>query len=185
MPSINDKLKLEAHNERTIRLWPEGKFLKAYERSAYLFITHVRAYEATRKYVGVVGGDVVSIGFPESVLGALGMPYEKDGTGVVLLHVSVGIDEQQYFLWRDTLPLVNNGTRVSHPREQQAELPVMCAEPQVGHLRSDAEPQVGHLRTSVEALVVGRLRDFSLATATPLECMMLVSELQKMISEKD
>ena len=41
MPSINDKLKAEERNERTVRLWPEGMFFKAYERSAYLFVSQV------------------------------------------------------------------------------------------------------------------------------------------------
>ena len=45
MPTIKDKLKAEERNERTIRLWPEGTFLKAYERSAYLFVKQVRNYE--------------------------------------------------------------------------------------------------------------------------------------------
>lgn len=75
MPTIKDKLKAEERNERTIRLWPEGTFLKAYERSAYLFVKQVRNYEPRRRYVQAVGQDVVSIGFPQSVLGSLGVDH--------------------------------------------------------------------------------------------------------------
>ncbi len=51
MSSITDKLKLETANSQTVRLWPEGTFYKAYERSAYLFVTRLRPYEVKRRYV--------------------------------------------------------------------------------------------------------------------------------------
>ena len=104
MPSIKDKLKAEERNERTVRLWPEGTFFKAYERSAYLFVTQVRQYEVRRQFVKAAGQDVVSTGFPQSVLSKLGVSASDDD-GVKTIRMDTPIDEQQYLLWRDAVPL--------------------------------------------------------------------------------
>ena len=50
MPDISKKLKLESANSQTVRLWPEGTFYKVYERSAYLFVSRLRPYEAKVLY---------------------------------------------------------------------------------------------------------------------------------------
>ena len=151
MPSIIDKLKAEERNERTIRLGPEGTFFKAYERSAYLFVKQVRNYEPRRRYVQAVGQDVVSIGFPQSVLGSLGVDHAPATDGAEIIQLPAALDEQQYLLWRD------------------------------GIGKENVEMEVKPSTPPTDSPVIKRLRVFNLATATPLDCMLLVHELQNMI----
>ena len=150
MPSIKDKLKAEERNERTIRLWPEGTFFKAYERSAYLFIKQVRAYEPRRRYIQAVGQDVVSIGFPQTVLETLGVNHAPATDGAEVIQLQTALDEQQFMLWRD-------------------------------EFKGDEEPVAEAKPDDKSFAVIKRLREFNLATATPMDCMLLVMELQNMI----
>lgn len=62
--SILEILQLEKENTSII-LHKEGVFWKAYERSAYLFVHHIKAYSVQRKYYKNVGQDIVYIGFPQ------------------------------------------------------------------------------------------------------------------------
>lgn len=151
MPTITEKLKAEEHNQRSIRLWPEGLFFVAYERSAYLFLKHVRTYELRRVFYKNIARDVVSIGFPKTVIDQLGLVHvtAHDGTEVITLDTS--LDEQQFLQWRDSSPLSGE--------------------------ESGAEVNNADLSSPV----IQRLREFNLAMATPLDCMMLVSELQTML----
>ncbi|MCM1302261.1 MAG: hypothetical protein NC250_00505 [Alistipes senegalensis] len=55
----------EADNFDRVVLYREGLFWKAYERSAYVLCTQVRAFKPTRKILKTLaGGDIVSVGFP-------------------------------------------------------------------------------------------------------------------------
>lgn len=171
MPSIKEKLKFEERNERTVRLWPEGAFYKAYERSAYLFVSQIRQYELRRRYVDAVGQDVVSTGFPQSVLSKLGVSASDDD-GVKTIRMDTPIDEQQYLLWRDAVPLSTAQPKVA---PQSA--------PQLASVPEPAKPQEP-LIEGAEQEVVSRIRDFNLASATPLDCMLLLSELQKMLADE-
>ena len=154
MPSIKDKLKAEERNERTVRLWPEGTFFKAYERSAYLFVMQVRNYEVRRRFVQAVGQDVVSIGFPQTVLTSLGLQHTSATDGSVEIRLDTPLDEQQYLLWREAQTF-----------------PTPDPSPQRG----------GEYVPPMVSAVADRIRTFNLASATPLDCMLLISELQKMI----
>lgn len=149
MPSITDKLRIEARNERTIRLWPEGSFYKAYERSAYLFVTHLRAYEVKCRYIEAAGQDVVSIGFPQTSLGKLGVTSTEGELGSVTVKLDVSISEQEFLLWREAQ---------SHP----------VAEP---------------IESTAETTVAARIRSLNLASMTPMQSMMLLSELQAILQE--
>jgi len=155
MPSIKEKLKAEERNERTVRLWPEGTFFKAYERSAYLFVTQVRHYEVRRQFVKAAGQDVVSIGFPQTVLASLGLQHEKNVNGTEEIRLDTPLDEQQYLLWREA-----QAYPTPNPSPERG---VECVSP-------------------VVSAVADRIRTFNLATATPMQCMLQLAELQKMLN---
>ena len=38
--------------------------MKAYDESAFMFVTHFKAYQVNRSFVKTVGQDVYSLGFP-------------------------------------------------------------------------------------------------------------------------
>lgn len=166
MPSTAEKLSAEVRNERIIRLWPEGKFFRAYERSAYLFVSQVRAYEVRRSHVQVVGQDVVSIGFPQSVLDTLEMAREQQGDGSVTLQAPAPLDEQAFQQWREGIPMY---VRKREPKGSSDEGPQTLA-------------ATVYQPVAVESEVAGRIRRFNLADATPMQCMLLLSDLQRMLN---
>jgi len=114
----------------------------------------VRNYEVRRRYVQAVGQDVVSIGFPQTVLTSLGLQHTSATDGSVEIRLDTPLDEQQYLLWREAQTY-----------------PTPDPSPQRG----------GEYVPPMVSAVADRIRTFNLASATPLDCMLLVSELQKMI----
>ena len=62
---ISDILDLEQENSDII-LHKEGLFIRVYERSAYLFVKHIKAYNLTKKFYKNVKKEVVYLGFPQS-----------------------------------------------------------------------------------------------------------------------
>ncbi len=160
MPTIKEKLNYEQHNECTIRLWPEGGFYKAYERSAHLFVTCVRPYAVRRKYYKVVGRDVVETGFPQSVLARLGMDVVEH-QGAMLLKVDSCIDEQSYRIWHESVPLQVTATA---PRPERAVAAVQQPMAQLEHQ------------------VAERIRQLNMADMTPMQCMVLLSELSRLLT---
>lgn len=154
MASINDILTAEVRTDRTIRLYPEGSlFFKAYERSAYLFVKHVRAYQVQCKYYKVCNDDVVSIGFPQKTLPSLGCAYVENADGTVSIPVDAKVDEQTFQEWKAYLP--------------------------------KAQPMSvdGTGGEGVEDDVLQLLRQFDLASSTPMEAMLFVSDLQRMLNK--
>ncbi|MDR1808974.1 MAG: hypothetical protein LBR34_01030 [Prevotella sp.] len=61
---ITEKIK---HGNAEIRLYKEGVFWVAYERSAYE-ICKIKPYKSTKKYVKKAAQDVVTVGFPDNAL---------------------------------------------------------------------------------------------------------------------
>jgi len=160
MATILEKITAEEHNERTIRLWPEGSFYKAYERSAYLFVTQLRPYSVRSRYVQAAGRDVLSTGFPQSVLGSLGKRFDKATDGAVVITVDTPVDEQAFLRWRD---------------QHRGQTPVLIPEP-------SSPTRSLSVACAVEQVVASRIRQTNLAAVTPMECMMLLSELQTMLA---
>ncbi len=62
---ISDILELEKENTNII-LHKEGLFIRVYERSAYLFVKHIKTYNLTKKFYKNVKQEVVYLGFPQS-----------------------------------------------------------------------------------------------------------------------
>jgi hypothetical protein len=69
---IEEILALENANDgATIHLVRDRVFWQAWERSAFLFVNHVKPYKITAKFVKKVGGHCVLLGFPNQVLATL------------------------------------------------------------------------------------------------------------------
>jgi hypothetical protein len=73
MASIQEIIKNESSDSKLIHLYREGIFLKGYEQSAYLFITHVKPYQVKTKYFKNAGQWVSSTGFPVHSPAAIAM----------------------------------------------------------------------------------------------------------------
>lgn len=70
MNTIIQILAKEDANSNKIFLYREGIFYKAYERSAYAFVTTVQQFMVKKKLVKCVGREVVSLGFPTDSIGS-------------------------------------------------------------------------------------------------------------------
>lgn len=64
MANLQEILRIESENSDKIHFYREGVFYKAYEQSAYLFVTHVKPFMVKKQFVKSVNREVVSIGFP-------------------------------------------------------------------------------------------------------------------------
>ena len=68
MPKIEDILHLERERKvEELVLFLEGKFWKAYEQSAFV-LTRLYGFKPTKRYIKLIGEEVISVGFPEEAL---------------------------------------------------------------------------------------------------------------------
>lgn len=65
---LSEVLLLESNNNETIHLLKDGLFWRAYDLSAFLFVTHIRKYQLTKKFYKNVNAEIVHLGFPDTVL---------------------------------------------------------------------------------------------------------------------
>ncbi len=65
MPTIKDILQEErSRGGSELVLFLEGKFWKAYEKSAYA-LTQMYNFKPTKRFIKLVGEEVISVGFPQ------------------------------------------------------------------------------------------------------------------------
>ncbi len=189
MDSIIEVVGRENGESREVVLYPEGIFYRAYGYSALRFIRHLRAYQVKKRYYKKLGGEVCYLGFPQSALeGVLaeGCKAERrpDGT-VVVSGPFEALDEQEYEAWVRSVPL--SVVRPRAPAGGGAEAPegrsagsVSAAAQQDAPEGANAE--VADRRSAAEGEVLRRLHAFALESATPIECMLLLSELKKTLN---
>ena len=68
MPKIEEILHYEAEKQSNeVVLFLEGKFWKAYEKSAYV-LTMLYGFKPSKRYVKLVNQDIISVGFPQESL---------------------------------------------------------------------------------------------------------------------
>lgn len=98
---------IESVNHDRIYLFLEGNFWKAYEKSAFAFITQVKAYRPIKKYIKIIAAELVSIGFPFSALEQLGQNLEtaQQTDKRVVLNLSAPIDTEAFEEWKTLLPI--------------------------------------------------------------------------------
>lgn len=107
MAQIKDILQEEQKNDGSfIRLYAEGIFYKAYERSAWTACRVLHPFMVKKRAVRKVGQEVVSIGFPKTSLQkwAGGRRVEDAVDDSVLMHLSeeecVPFDEKEFEEWK-------------------------------------------------------------------------------------
>ena len=96
-------IEFEESNGGVIRLYLEGTFWKAYERSAFAFCTRVKDYKVLRKESKSLGRDILYVGFPtaaaEATLSECMTKQVDERTMDVVL--SYPINEKDFLVWRD------------------------------------------------------------------------------------
>lgn len=160
-------IEIEGNNTQQIHLYREGLFWKAYERSAYAFCVQYRNYKPTKKYVKVIEGELISIGFPTKVLSNL-VP-EGNMTRVseneIVINLAQPIGEEQFVEWKKQTPLttVNASVKKTSGGEQVV--------------------STNARGSSAMDLLAERIVGYNLADHTPMEAMQFICELKEMLKE--
>jgi len=146
-------------------LYKEGVFWIAYEQSAYL-VSQVKTLKPTKKYVKTVGQEVVSVGFPDNALPNVLLSFRliSQNDSQVVAESNVAIELASYEAWKSELPL-----RTTEPLPQ----PLSTREGRSSFSCGEGGGEV--------ISILKKLRIFSLADKTPMECMFFLSDLQKQL----
>lgn len=165
MAQIKDILDEEARNEGAfIRLYAEGIFYKAYERSAWTACRVLHPFMVKKRAVRKVGQEVLSIGFPKTSLTkwAGGRRIEALGDDFVLIHLPdeerVPFDEQEFTAWKSGIALSEGENVTEQPKQEQP------------------------AQTSVEVDICQSIRRFPIENKSPMDCMLFVSELKSRLA---
>lgn len=160
MSNLQAILSSESHNTDKIHFYREGVFYKAYERSAYAFVTRVKPFMVKRLFVKSVNQEVLSIGFPTNSLHsyfASDKITERDNEAEVILDTAIVLAD--FEKWR-------NGIAVTPLKEMPAKTVIT---------------QAMSKAMSNETLIVTKIQTFPIEVKTPLECMLFLSELKKLL----
>ncbi|WP_321480767.1 hypothetical protein [uncultured Bacteroides sp.] len=104
MSTMDFVLSLESSNEDCIFLFREGIFYKAYERSAFAFVTGFASFAVKKRYVKRVGSEVVSIGFPiASLLRHFNSKDVQESPDGVTVQLNKAIDVQAFENWKSEI----------------------------------------------------------------------------------
>lgn len=159
MASVENSLKYESEVEPgKVRLITSGEFVRAYNHSAWLFYCCISKYKVIRKFSKAQQKDVYFLGFPVSKLLELtnGRICEKTDFGYdITLKPEELPAEEGYETWTK-------------------EVPVEAAS------RADAlaTPLAGR---ELESAVCRKIREFPLETKTPVETVVFLSEMRKLL----
>lgn len=158
---LKQKLALETADSTHIYLYREGLFWKAYERSAIKFIQTITAYQVNTRFCKVVNMEVISLGFPDTVLPGIleNREYEKlDEKRLAIRSVLLGDEE--------------------FAAEKSQYVSTMMQT-----LKKEALQEAAPVRkySDIGAQVLEQLRLYNIAGATPIECMIFLSSLKKQL----
>lgn len=172
----------EQGNTEQIRLHAEGLFWKAYERSAYACCTQLRQFKATKKYIKAMDGVLVSIGFPQTSLPTLAGEEQiisREEKSVVI-RCKETIDEKLFEAWKNHLPLTPPAARKQNApcTDSPVSSDVSATVDTVASPPSECVHAVSRTETVAELL-----RTYNLAEHTPMEAMLFISELKRLLSE--
>lgn len=193
----------EKPDAEEVILYPEGIFYRAYGYSALRFIRHIRPYQVKKRYYKKLGGELCYIGFPQSALESLpgeGYRTEKTAEGTVVICGPFGeIAPEEYEAWVESIPLSVAKPRA--PTPDGRENPPSGTSSATGRAGNDegeneGKESDGRNRENegngnapaytqgmpMEREVLYRLRSFALESATPLGCMLFLSDLKKRLN---
>lgn len=162
MPSISEVIKFEkATPAGIIRLIKSGDFLRAYNRSAWLFLQFITQYKVTRKFVKQLNEDVYFIDFPAGKMHETLGDRKTESTELgydVMLRDTEQPDEAEFPKWLSTI----------------APEPASAAD-------HNSLPMTG---AEAEREVLRQLCEFRMEKATMVDCVVFLSKLREMLAQK-
>ena len=193
----------EADNTDRIVLYREGLFWKAYERSAFAVCTQIRPFKPTKRSLKTLdGGEIVSIGFPSSAEERVLAGFERLETAQerMVLAAARPIVAAEFEAWKTSVPLAVSYGKPASVVSADASSHECTTASEVGAAVIHDGVPAGQERNSLTGLpaaaaqtmpdftlttacrVAERVRGYDLASSTPMECMMFLSELKKMLA---
>ena len=105
---LSEILLLESNNNKVIHLLKDGLFWRAYNVSAFLFVSHIKKYQLTKKFYKNVNAEVVHLGFPDTVLpdllkGLTQADIQRDEKHIIIKKYSC--EKSQYDDWKASIQL--------------------------------------------------------------------------------
>ena len=169
MAQISEILSIEQNRDssdlqRSIHLFLDGKFYRAYEWSAWLCCSYINKFQVTHRQVKSVDTDILFIGFPITSLQKftpIGSVMESiDEKHVVMLlpetlvknieNIKVDFDN-----WRKTIPIAPpKGNDMS---QSLSDHPVKLTD------------------------IMKKMLDYRVEQHTPIECMLFIADIQKQL----
>lgn len=101
MPKIEEILHYEADKQSNeVVLFLEGKFWKAYEKSAYV-LTMMYGFKPTKRYVKLVSQEIISVGFPqESLQKYVGNQHAEYSEKLIRVWFNKEQNEDAFISWK-------------------------------------------------------------------------------------
>ena len=160
--NLKEKIDAEQQDRPLVLLYMEGMFWKAYEQSAMRFTKEIKAYKLQKRFFKNVNSEVVSLGFPDGSLQDVlkGREFTRINEKQISFFLNTAFTADEFEDWKKALPL-----------ETEASASVTLTVQPDTHF-SDAERRV-----------LAQLAAFRVETASPLQCMMLVSDLQALLKQ--
>lgn len=185
--TLKEIFDIEQGNSELVYLYSEGLFWKAYEKSAFRMVRYVGKFKETKRFIKYLGTDIISIGFPkagEEKFLAAATIEKREETGMIV-RIGEPFEEREFQDWKNSVTLaaprkgkkekegtpdysnVNATAHVNHPT-------VISFMVTNGTPANDTMDPVGE--------IVYKLRNFQIENHTPMECMMCLAELRKLVA---
>ncbi len=153
MAVISSILSAEKQNTCRIQLYPEGLFYKAYEHSAFVACLFLHPFKIKKRFVKCVQQMVVSVGFPRTSL-------EK---------------------WSAGRSVIEEDGKIVIVLKETEKVDIM----QFDKWKETVSEMGGEFSLTkslpIDEMIVMRLRNFPIEQKSPLDCMIFLSELKKLI----
>ena len=165
--NLKEKIDAEQQDKPLVLLYMEGMFWKAYEQSAMRFTKEIKAYKLQKRFFKNVNSEVVSLGFPDgSLQGVLkGREFTRINEKQISFFLSTAFTADEFADWKAALPLETE------------------ASASVSSVATTFAVQPDTRFSDAERRVLAQLAAFRVETASPLQCMMLVSDLQALLKQ--
>jgi len=165
--TIAEKIQCSA-DKTQFTLYKEGLFYKCYNEDAMVFVSNVREYKVSSKYIKSVGTTVYSIGFPVSEVekGSLSLEYisekigasgfELSGSGVVFILDNIEV-KTNYNTWAETLKKTMAVDVLKVPESPDMTIDVLNS-------------------------IANMIKDFDLANSTPMQGLYFIQQLKSVLN---
>ncbi len=168
-----EKKRISEDDMRSIYLWPDGTFYRAYEWSAWLCVRYIRQFKVTKRLFKALKTDMLFVGFPQTSLEKFKpetafVQELPDKCVTLILPAAMVVPDEgstletDYQNWRTTIPLTESKeTKLS--AEQSA----------------PARANTGSVSMTG---IMKQILEFPVESHSPIDCMLFLVDVKKNIS---